>query len=252
MSNVSIGDAGISSMMAFFTCAMGLSIHALVACFRRGARGVPFAMGAHYLGLGVAASLLVFPIVNVFKGAGDFCAPLRELSQKGVDFRLYSVAFSREEYIFYADHFHVPFLVDDWPLPAPEGIDPDEVVGQQRQFGGALRKAAAGVPVQSLKSVTDAELEELQKTADGMLKFAEAKYPLVKPFAEALTGALGAFDQEFRSGGPAYFSVQAQDWRWLLAFHPPFRELTVLDERRIGSDHVLLIANEAGARLLRG
>ena len=231
-------------------CALVFAVHAFVRARRDEGRTLHYAMAGHFAGLATAMALCVFPFVNGFKGASDFCAPIRALSEQGEDFRLYSVAFSREGYIFYAKHAHIPYLVEEWPLPIPEGRDPLEVAAEQRAMGNVLRKSAQGVPIADMSAITEGELAQLASASEAAFAFAAAKSDLVEPFKAAMAESVQAFTVDFSGPEPSFLFVQTQDWRWLLPFAPTLRSLNVMGHESVGSRQVLLIANDAGARLL--
>ena len=59
----------------------------------------------------VLTAALLMPVLNRHKSSRTFCAPVRALAEAGTQYQLFSVGFSREEYIFYAKHFHRPILL---------------------------------------------------------------------------------------------------------------------------------------------
>ncbi|MCC6486065.1 MAG: glycosyltransferase family 39 protein, partial [Candidatus Hydrogenedentes bacterium] len=232
-------------------CSLVFGVHAILRARRDEGRTLHYALAGHFAGLAAAMALCVFPYVNQVKGASDFCAPIRALSERGEEFRLYSVAFSREGYVFYAKHPHIPYLVDEWPLPVPEGRDPLEVAAEQRAMGNVLRKSAQDVPIADMTAVTEAELAKLSAASEAAFAFASAKSTLAAPFKNAIAESVQAFAAEFAGPKPCFLFVQTQDWRWLLPFAPALRSLIVVDHEAVGSRQVLLVANAAGAGLLR-
>ncbi len=250
---MAVTDNGLTlilTVLPLTVCALIFSIHAFIAARRNEGRMVPYAVAGHFAGLATVVAVIVFPFINTFKGAESFCAPIRRLAEAGDDFRLYSVAFSRESYIFYSKHHHIPFLVEEWPLPVPEGRDPTEVAVEQRAMGSVLRRATADVPIADISAVTDDELQALKGAADAAFAFAESKSDLAKPFRAAVAEAIGKFAVDFGGPEPAFMFVQTQDWRWLLTFAPKLGRFPVVGYESVGSRQVLLIANESGAALL--
>ncbi len=251
---VAITDHGLTVILTILplcVCALFFFVHAIVSSRRMEGRMLPYAMAGHFAGLAAVLAVIVFPFINTFKGAEKFCAPVRNLAEQGEDFRLYSVAFSRETYVFYSKHHHIPFLVDEWPLPVPEGRDPEEIAMQQRAMGSVLRGATQDVPIADISAVTDDELNALRGASEAAFAFASTKSDLVEPFRVAVTEAVQDFRADFGGGTPAFMYVQSQDWRWLLTFAPTLRELPIVGHEAVGSRQVLLVANQAGARLLR-
>lgn len=252
---IEIADSGLAVILTALplsVCALFFCVHAIVSARRAEGRMIPYAIAGHFAGLAAVLAVIVFPFVDTFKGASDFCAPVRTLAKQGEVFRLYSVAFSREEYVFYSNHYHVPFLVEEWPLSVPEGRDPEEVALQQRALGSLLRRATQDVPIADIQSITDKDIEDLLSAADAAFGFASAKSDLAGPFRDAMTAAVQEFAVDFSGPEPAFMYVLSRDWRWLLTFAPAMRDLTVADCEAVGSRQVLLIANDAGRRLLDG
>jgi len=247
---VSIHYDMLRAISVLTAAAFVFAIHAFISTVRKQGRTVHFAMAGHFAGLAVIAAGLLMPEVNQFKGASDFCAPLRNLTEAGTGYRLYSVAFSREEYIFYTKHNHVPFLVDNWPLQAPANVDPAEFIAQQRALGKALRNATETVPIADWSKISDAELEKLRAHSESVFSFAKAKSPYVDDFKIAVGNAVRDFAVDVSSGEPAFLIVQEPDWCWLLPFAPELRALPLIAHESVGSERVLLLANAQGAALL--
>lgn len=230
--------------------ALIFAIHAIVVTARRQGRGIHFAMAGHFAGLAVIAASIVMPQVNSAKGASGFCAPLRTLAETGAEYNLYSVAFSREEYIFYAKHKHTPYLVDDWPIQPPPDMDPEQFMGQLRALGNALRKATGDVEIADWTNISDAEVEALRAKSNSVFAFAKAKSPLVDEFKETVGQSVREFGATHADAAPTFFIVQEGDWRWLLPFAPGLRQYNLISRAAVGSDRVLLLANPAAAELV--
>ncbi|MCC6798390.1 MAG: glycosyltransferase family 39 protein [Candidatus Hydrogenedentes bacterium] len=242
----------VRALSVMTIAALAFGAHAVITALRREARRMHFGMAGHFAGLAVIVAMVVMPVVDDQKGASKFCASLKMLSDMGEDFTIYSVAFSREEYIFYAKHKHIPYLVDNWPLQAPADMDPAEFVAQQRALGNALRKATDTVPIADWTKVSDAEVEALRAKSESVFAFAKAKSPLVDEFKTAIGQSVQEFAANVRGAGSTFLIVQEGDWRWLLPFAPELRNLTWLNQASVGSDRVLLFMNDAaGAAMVR-
>lgn len=248
--DITLGGGLVRALTMLAVAALLFGIHAIIVAIRKGGRSVHFAMAGHFAGLAVITATLVMPEANAQKGASAFCEPLRKLSESGAQFDIYSVAFSREEYIFYAKHRHNAFLVYDWPMKAPEDMSPLEFVEQQRALGNALRKATDAVPIADWAHITDGEVEALRAKSESVFSFAKAKSPLVDEFKTAVGKSVQEFTAKVAADGPAFLIVQEGDWRWLLPFAPDLRNFTLLTRASVGSDRVLLLTNDAGANLL--
>lgn len=196
----------------------------------------------------------LFPVVNTFKSAKDFCAPVRELSESGADFDLYSVAFSREEYVFYAKHYHQEIFTDLIDLGYPPDVDWRAVARKQKELQDRIGEAAEAVPVADIESVTPEERAALRAAILETAAEAEAEFPAfgedLLSFKDALVDAVNAFAGKFDGPGPAMLFVRDEDWRWMLPLMDPLPGYEVVRHNTVGSRFVLLLANAGGTRLL--
>lgn len=201
--------------------------------------------------LAVVAAQIAFPIVNHVKSARYICEPVRALADKGVQFDLYSVGFSREEYIFYSRHFHTPVLTSLLPIAMPERMDLLEVAKQQKELKKEIIKAAEKIPLANAEVPTQAELEALQSAMHAAVEEAEVDPQLAAQFEDALRAEIEAFMNRFDTGGPAFAFVQQEDWRWLAALYPALLDHEVLKSSEVGSRDVFLLANDEAAALVK-
>jgi hypothetical protein len=209
-------------------------------------------VASHFAGLALLAALLVFPLVNEFKSARDFCAPVRAVVQAGEDVRLYSVAFLREAYIFYSRQRIEPVFTDVLPMDAPEGMDFIDLALAQKRLRDDIADAVDETPVGPAGTVSAEDIAALREAIRRVVaEDDDIDAGLADAFQETLTDAIAEFAETFETGGPAYLYVKQEDWRWLMAFRPGLRELPVIGAEGVGSRDVLLIANGAGERLLR-
>jgi 4-amino-4-deoxy-L-arabinose transferase-like glycosyltransferase len=237
---------------------LGLTLVAVILAvdaLRRARQGAERLHAAVAAGIGlvlVVASMIALPAVNVHKSAREFTAPLRALSREGVDYRLYSLGFSREEYVFYAERFHEPVLTDLLPLELAEPMDLRAMADLQRRVKKGMVEVVKDVPVADWRAVTPEEVNALRAALERGVAEAEVDPKSAEAFEKALAESVERFRAEFEPGGPAFFFVQEEDWRWLLAVDPQLRELAVMQLQDVGSRSVLLVANDAGAALLAG
>jgi 4-amino-4-deoxy-L-arabinose transferase-like glycosyltransferase len=212
------------------------------------ARGLHKSVATHFALLAILGAFIALPALNAHKSARSFTAPLRALTDSGAEYRLYSVGFSREEYIFYAKHFHKPVLTDLLPLELPYPVSPPQMAKLQRSLKRAMVDAVAAVPVADSRSVTDTELAQLRAGVEKAMHDCAADPKIGKAFVAALHKAVASFNAEFEATGRAFFFVQEEDWRWLLPLNPHLRAYPVMDRRKVGSRIVLLIANRSDPR----
>lgn len=195
-------------------------------------------------------AFFVFPVINTFKSAKPFCAPVRELAEAGEDFRLYSVAFIREEYLFYSHHRIREALIE--PPELPEDIDPLDALRTLDRLRRDISKAAESLEVGSVGELSEDELAQLRgaihKRIDEDDKLDPGLTARLEPlFRETVQG----FVDEFVGGGPAFAYVQRADWLWLRALAPTTASAHIVKTAGVGSREVVLAANPEGQALLQ-
>jgi 4-amino-4-deoxy-L-arabinose transferase-like glycosyltransferase len=195
----------------------------------------------------LVATFVVLPVVDTFKSAKVICAPVRTLAEAGTEMDVYSLAFTREEYVFYAKHPHTPVLTDTLKVEPPAGLGMTEALKLQAKVRRALGKTTLDM---ELADYNDLDMELLHDIhAATMVARAETGAPseLTEAIAVALKDVLADFAERFESPRPAFAFVRAEDWLWQAAEFPPLAEFRVVDQANVGSRNVLLIANTAGA-----
>lgn len=223
-------------------------VHALYAALRDEGRGIPAGMAAHTAVLVVLCATVIFPAVNPYKSARFFCAPLRALAERGADFDLYSVGFSREEYVYYAKHFHTPVLCELLPLPGMSELPDYQQARLQSKMQRGIQKAVGPVPVADFSSVTDAELKALEAAVrDNLADLSADDNAYIAEYEEAVAKRLRQLFQSLDGAEPAFMMAQEEDWRWILALCPEGVKYHVLKDTNVGSRNVMLLANDAGA-----
>lgn len=239
-----------NSLGVFGVCVLALSLHALYQVCATDSRRLHVVITGHFAALAVLGAVLICPVVDVHKGASDICRPLRELTEAGEQYRLYSVGFSREEYIFYTKHFHKPMLTDLLPVELSREISLAEMAKKQRALRKAVKKAVEDVPVASLTDATDAEREALAKAVHDAAQEAKAGPELARAFEDALKNCVRKYSMEFNAPGPGFMFVQEEDWKWLIPLFPDLGKCSVIRRQSVGSRNVLLLANIDGAALV--
>jgi 4-amino-4-deoxy-L-arabinose transferase-like glycosyltransferase len=205
---------------------------------------------ASFVLLCVMTSFLVFPLVNQYKSARGFCSPIANLTEKDVEFDLYSVGFAREEYVFYSRHFFKELYTGPVPLEGNYGMGELEMLKFQKEFSRAITKSVETVQIQDIKAIRPDEVEALRAALQetvGKKGYPEA---LIEDFKNGLRKEADEFFAVFSSDRPAFLYVQDYDWRWIYAIHPDMHGAVVLDHEDVGSRSVLLVANPAGAALM--
>jgi 4-amino-4-deoxy-L-arabinose transferase-like glycosyltransferase len=241
-------DLWSNSLVLFGLPALFFAAQTIYWTLRSPMRSLPALMAAHFGCVTVLAAFLVFPIVNTTKSARAFCEPVRLLAEKDPGLRLYSICFSREEYIFYSRHFHERNLNGLLTLDVPDDTDPDAIQQVQAVVRQGAINSVKDIRIQSFKDLTEEEYQRLKAAVHEVVEVNESV--LVAAFRKALLAEVGAFADDFQGSEPIALFVQQRDWPWILPLHESLRPHTVLGHRQVGSRQVLLIANPAAAELL--
>lgn len=217
-----------------------------IATARQGEKNLYLRMAAQMFVLLAIFPFVVFPALNPYKSARDITAPIRTLTHSGADFRLFSIAFSREEYVFYSDQFHEPLLTDLIAIELPPESKDVNVMTLQLDLRSAASRAARDVPVAELENVTPDERDALAEA----IRAAEAEAAIRPELADAFHAALRAAMAPIETKEPAFAFIQTKDYRWLLPLVPALADYQALHRKGVGSRDVMLLANTAGLRLL--
>lgn len=201
--------------------------------------------GAAFL---LAASTFVFPLVDQFKSAKEFCEPVRDSARSGADFELLMIEFSREEYVYYAEHFHEALPVGSW-TDVPDG---ESDAGKWESFESnqirLMRRSTEDVPVEGAGTWGEEEVRLLIDALDGMFEEMAEKREEIEGLREGIREVLKGRLLEMEK--PMFVMVQDRDWRWIAPLLPELVEgYTVLRDEGVGSRHVLLLGNNAAVQL---
>lgn len=246
-------DTGVTPnrlLNLFALALLGCGLHALLLAWRTEARGVLSSMAAHMGVLAVCSTFAVFPVLDDYKSARTFCTPLRTLASAGTNYDLYSLGFSREEYIYYAGRFHEAVLCDLLDVEGMRDLGLLEQGMRQSAMQRAIQKAVEDVPVGDLASVSDGEVEALREAIEEKLDALGGGKDYPQQYEAAVQEVLEHFFGRLTGAGPAFTMVQEEDWRWVLALYPDGRGLHVVEDRNVGRRHVLLLANDEAAKLV--
>ncbi|HUW60393.1 MAG TPA: glycosyltransferase family 39 protein [Candidatus Bathyarchaeia archaeon] len=244
------GEAVKPVMLAFSGCAVISGAWVIARARKTGGASLHVLMAGQFAVLSVLAAATIMPAMNAYQGASTICAPLTRLSKTGIEYRLYTLGFSREEYIFYSRHFHTPVLTDLIPVETPHKIDLVDMARQQRTLRKDVAKAVADVHVANLGSPVPAEIDALRSAVHGAVAKAEVDPELAGAFEQALEKTVTDFAHDFEQPTPAFMFIMQEDLKWLLPLYPQFATFTVVDQRPVGRRNMMLLANEAGANLL--
>ncbi|MBI4556608.1 MAG: glycosyltransferase family 39 protein [Candidatus Hydrogenedentes bacterium] len=237
------------ALVAFSLCALVMAAYMLFRTGTTDMSRLPTAVAGQVCILTLLCAYGMFPAINPHKSARYFCEPLRKLSDAGQSYRLYSLGFSREEYVFYSKHFHTPVLTDLLEVPGIPGLTPTQMARQQREIREVITRAVEEVPIEALAAVNDEELRRLQTALHTAVKKKDVRDHVAQAIERAFEHAIGSFAAEFERPDPAFLFVQEEDWRWILALHPRVRNYRLIHVKQVGRREVLLLANESGAKL---
>ncbi len=227
-------------------CAFLGGLFSIGVAWRSESRSLPTLMVVQYSMLLICVAVVGFPFMNVHKSAKQFCEPLRQLSRGNVEYDLYSFAFAREEYIYYSEHFHqsVPNALLD--VAGLETLSESEHAVFQANELRAIQKAVKSVQIESVSTIGETELKLLQDAVEATA--VDSEY--TRPFKVAIATSLNEFIESVSTDKPAFIVVQEEDWKWVLGLCPDARRLHLVKDDYVGSRHVLLLGNAAGAQLI--
>ena len=233
-----------------WTGALGLVL--LVRAFISTMPLIHVALASTFILVMLPASYTLLPVINTFKSAKEFCAPVRMLAHDGKHFRLYSVGFSREPYIFYSGHPHQERFTGlvGVDMAALDLNALREVAQEQKDVHKQIMKAVDSVPVAAMENITPEERAALRVAIEAAVADSGEDLERVRRFESALVAEIDTYLDEFGGETPAFMYVQDEDWRWLLplATNPP--KVYVIGHDQVSSREVLLLANPAGKTLL--
>ncbi|MEX2015130.1 MAG: glycosyltransferase family 39 protein [Candidatus Hydrogenedentales bacterium] len=232
--------------MAMFAVVAGVFTAVSIVTARQNGRNLHLRIAAQMFVLFVLVPFVAFPALNPYKSAREITAPIRTLTHAGEDFRLFSIAFSREEYVYYSDKFHEPLLTDLIAIELPPGSQEVNVMMLQLDLRSTVSRAARDVPIADLEYVTSAEHDALANA----MRAAEADADIAPALAEAFHAGLRQAMAPLETSKPAFAFIQAKDYRWLLPLVPPLGNYRALHRDGVGSRDVMLLANAEGLRLL--
>lgn len=242
-------DLGSGTLNVFGGLAIVAGIGVFGAALFTDMKALPAAIAAPFAVLLLAAPWTVLPTVNTLKSARDFCAPVRTLAEAGASFHLYSVGFSREEYVFYSHHPHEDVFTSLIGETPPDLAALMDVAEAQKRARKLIADAVEEVPIADLGSVTPEERQSLRIAIEQAIAGSDRGVQALRAFENDLTAEADAFAATFSGPEPAFMFVQVQDWRWLLPMFSTPPEYHVVHGEGVGRREVLLLANKEGKAL---
>lgn len=239
-----------NSLVVLSLCALSCGGYSLWTVHRTTARTLAKLIVVQSSLLWICVAVVGFPLMNSYKSAKAFCAPLRHLSQAEVKYDLYSLGFSREEYIYYAEHFHKTIPGGLLHIEGIQNLAPFEEAAFQSKMLRAIQKAVEPVAIDSVSSVSDQEIQRLKNAVEEGGPVPKGTEDVVAAFRTAMTTLLQELLEAMAGETPAFIITQEGDWRWVIALCPRARDLLTVMDEHVGSRHVLLLANQNAYELV--
>ena len=243
-------DVATPGVRGFGICALLMSTFTFFHALRGRVRALHLMCAVQFAFLTCLCGLFILPAINPYKSARVLCRPLRELTISGHEYELYSIGFTREEYILYTKHFHKPFLTGLVPIDLPPEMDEMAMAVFQRKNRKAMAKAVEDVPISSFESIGPHEIDALRQALENTVSNLDLEAELLADFQESLNAMVEDFAGELKKPQAVFFFIQDRDWRWFITLHPIFGELQIINNQSVGDRKVILIANEVGSNLL--
>jgi hypothetical protein len=238
------------AVVAFSLLLLLFAGYALARALKTDGKKLHAVMAAQMVLIFALVPLAIFPAVNPYSSARQFCAPLALLSDQGRDYRLYSLGVSREEYIFYARKFHQPLftgLVGADKIPADKIMD---VAKLQKKARKVIAESVRDVPMAAIERATPAEREALLAAIAAAVEKTGKDAPAIREIEDAVRVELEAFAAAISGPEPAFWFVMENDWHWMLALLASPPECAVISHDGLGRRSLILLANPAAIRLL--
>ncbi len=240
-----------SSLIVVSVAVGACGLQAFYTAFRTDGRSLMRDMAVHFSIVGLLCAIFLFPAVDPYKSARSYCAPLRTLSDSDTQFNLYSLGFSKEEYVYYANHFHEPILCELLNIEEMKDLPDYEQARTQTKLKRAIQKAVRDVPIASFKQVSDLEVDGLRVAVENALDPGDPQREYLASYEKAVRVHLDRLFSSMAGPRPAFVMVLEEDWRWILALMPEGRTLESLTHNNVGSREVLLLANASAADIAR-
>lgn len=243
-------DSWSNFLVALSLFALLSGAYSLWTMSRGGSRRLAWQIAVQSSALLLCVAVVGFPLMDPHKSAKGFCEPLRKLSRAEIRYDLYSLGFSREEYIYYAEHFHETVPNGPLQVEGMEDLDPFEQAALQSEALRAIQYAVEGVSIRSISSVTDEEIEELKAVLKEEASVLPEDEGFLHSFEAAVMVLLDDLLRVVEGDTPTFIITQERDWRWVLALCPRARDLAIVKDENVGNRHVLLIANPSAQRIM--
>ena len=224
--------------------------HALVRALKTDGRQLHALMAGQMAVVLALVPPIMLPAGNPYASARAFCAPLARMSDQGLDYKLYSLGVSREEYIFYARKFHEPLFTG---LVGADKIPPDKIMEAatlQKKARKVIAESVRDVPLASEDRVTPAEREALLKAIAEAVDKTGKDAAAIREIEDEVRQELDAFAARVTGPEPACWFVMENDWHWMQALLTNPIPYEVIRHDGVGRRSLMLMANPAAVKLL--
>jgi len=247
---IEYADSWSNSLVALSLFGLLCGAYSLWTISRGASRRLAQQIAVQSSALLLCVAVVGFPLINPHKSAKGFCEPLRTLSRAGVKYDLYSLGFSREEYIYYAEHSHETVPNGVLQVEGMQDLDALEQAALQAKALRTIQKAVEDVAINSISSPSDEDIQLLRSALEESVLAPLEDGRTIRGFETAITALLDDLMRAMAAQAPAFIITQERDWRWMLALCPDARDLFVVEDQKVGSRHVLLIANSSAKSLM--
>jgi 4-amino-4-deoxy-L-arabinose transferase-like glycosyltransferase len=221
-----------------------------ILAFRGASRDWPAALAVQAFAVLLVAGIAVVPVVDPFKSAKAFCAPVRALAAAGpVD--VFSLRMIREEYVFYSKAFHRGILMNPGAGAFEEETDREAA---RKKLDDLRLRMSAACKITELGSLSDpstADRRILEQAVTQALAGARLPAETVASYRAHIAREVADGVAALSGPRPAVLFARTEDWKWFLAFAQGTRFLTVLREERVAGRDFLLLANPGAVEVLK-
>lgn len=192
-------------------------------------------------------ALIVFPSVNTVKSVRNFCEPMRNLSEKKVEYEAYSFGFEDEEYTFYAQHFIETFFDDkeleQTIISQSQPYEFQKYISEvHKQYTRQTRK----IKFANLLTPTPEEIQQILSALNKIKEEAEkqGKTEIIHNIEQLLDRKIDDLYTILNKERKVFILIREEDWKWVVAKKPKIGEKVHLIKTRNELNRpVLLMSN---------
>jgi len=196
----------------------------------------------------IFTTLIIFPSVNTLKSVRSFCEPMKNLSEKRMEYEAYSFGFEDEEYTFYSKHFIKTFFDDKELeriiLSQSQPYEFEKIISEvHKQYTRQARKIKFGnilAPTQEEIRIIHNALEELKAEAKKQEKL-QIFENIEQLLNEKINDLLTILSKDIQ----VFVLIREEDWKWVVARKPEIGTKVYLIKTRDEFERpILLLSNK--------